>query len=45
MGEGTVTLYGTPMSLYTGKARSCLIKNRLPYREVTPARNQFANMS
>ena len=30
------TLYGTPLSLYTGKARSYLIKNGLPYREVTP---------
>ncbi len=36
------TLYGTPMSLYTGKARSYLIKNALPYREVTPATIHFA---
>jgi len=36
------TLYGTPMSLYTGKARSYLIKNGLPYREVAPATNHFA---
>lgn len=35
------TLYGTPLSLYTGKARSYLIKNGLPYREVTPATNHF----
>jgi glutathione S-transferase len=31
------TLYGTPLSLYTGKARSYLIKNGLPYRELAPA--------
>jgi glutathione S-transferase len=30
------TLYGTALSLYTGKARSYLIKNGLPYQEVTP---------
>jgi glutathione S-transferase len=42
MGEGTVTLYGTPLSLYTGKARSYLIKNGLPYREVTPTTTHFA---
>jgi len=35
------TLYGTPSSLYTGKARSYLIKNGLPYREVTPATIRF----
>ena len=42
MGEATVTLYGTPLSLYTGKARSYLIKNGLPYREVTPTTTHFA---
>lgn len=31
-----ITLYGSPLSLYTGRARSYLIKARLPYREVTP---------
>ncbi len=36
------TLYGTPLSLYTGKARSYLIKNGLAYREVTPATTHFA---
>jgi len=35
------TLYGTPLSLYTGKARSYLIKNALPYREVTPTTTHF----
>lgn len=28
------TLYGTPMSSYTGEARSHLIENGLSYREV-----------
>lgn len=32
-----ITLYGTPLSLYTGKARSYLINAGLPYREVTGA--------
>lgn len=31
---GLHTLYGSPLSLYTGKPRSYLIKNGLPYREV-----------
>lgn len=34
-------LYGTPLSLYTGKARSYLIKNGLPYREVTPTTTHY----
>jgi glutathione S-transferase len=38
---GVHTLYGTPLSLYTGKARSYLIKNGLPYREVTPTTTHF----
>jgi hypothetical protein len=28
------TLYGAPMSLYTGKARAYLIFKNLPYKEV-----------
>lgn len=36
-----ITLYGTPLSLYTGKARSYLIKNGLAYREVTPTTSRF----
>ncbi len=36
------TLYGAPLSLYTGKARSYLIKNRIPYRELTPTTEHFA---
>ncbi|MEE3330757.1 MAG: glutathione S-transferase family protein [Myxococcota bacterium] len=33
---GVHTLYGSPLSLYSGKPRSYLIKNGLPYREITP---------
>lgn len=32
----TITLYGTPLSLYTGKPRSYLIKAGLTYRETAP---------
>ncbi|MGI9326609.1 MAG: glutathione S-transferase family protein [Pseudomonadales bacterium] len=32
----SITLYGTPLSLYTGRARSYFIKAGLAYREVTP---------
>ncbi len=32
-----ITLYGTPLSLYTGKARSYLIKSGTAYREITTA--------
>ena len=31
-----ITLYGTPLSLYTGRARSYLIKAGLAYHETTP---------
>ena len=41
MAEEPITLYGTPLSLYTGKARSYLIKNGLAYREVTPTTSRF----
>lgn len=34
---GTLTLYGMPVSLYTGKARSYLRKQRLPHAERPPA--------
>ncbi|MCP4755266.1 MAG: hypothetical protein GY866_30755 [Proteobacteria bacterium] len=30
------TLYGTPFSLYTGKARAYLIKQGIPFRESAP---------
>ena len=35
------TLYGGPLSLYTGKARSYLIKNGVAYREVTPTTKHY----
>ena len=38
---GIQTLYGTPLSLYTGKARAYLIKQRIPYREITPTTAHF----
>ncbi len=34
MAEGRYTLWGTPHSLYTGKARSYLIKKQVPFDEV-----------
>lgn len=36
-----VTLYGTPLSLYTGHARSYLIKAGINYRETTPTTTHF----
>lgn len=35
------TLYGTPLSLYTGKARSYLIKQGIAYQEITPTTAHF----
>lgn len=35
------TLYGTPLSLYTGRARSYLIKAGIPYRELTFTSTHF----
>jgi glutathione S-transferase len=35
------TLYGTPLSLYTGRARSYLIKAGLDYRETTPTTRHY----
>ena len=32
----TATLYGSALSLYTGRARSYLLKAGIPYRETTP---------
>ncbi len=37
------TLYGAPFSLYTGKARSYLIKQGIPYRELIPKTAHFRN--
>jgi glutathione S-transferase len=35
--------YGAPFSLYTGKARAYLIKQKIPYRELAPSSEQFVN--
>lgn len=37
----TYTLWGTPHSLYTGKARSYLLKKGIGFRELTPAHPDF----
>lgn len=37
-----VTLYGTPLSLYTGKARSYLIKSGIAYQEHTTTSEHYA---
>ena len=37
----TVTLYGSPCSLYTGRARSYLIKNGIDYRETGPTSQHY----
>jgi len=37
----TYILWGGPLSLYTGKARSYLIKKRIPYREFFPTHAIF----
>ena len=39
----SVVLYGSPMSLYTGRARSYLIKAGIPYRELPPTTPHFLN--
>tara|TARA_B110000902_G_scaffold87790_5_gene104357 strand:+ start:2039 stop:3157 length:1119 start_codon:yes stop_codon:yes gene_type:complete len=36
-----VTLYGSSLSLFTGRARSYLIKSGIPYRETTPTTDHF----
>ncbi len=38
-----ITLYGSPLSLYTGRARSYLIKAGLPYQETAPNSPHYAN--
>ncbi|WOJ94767.1 glutathione S-transferase family protein [Congregibacter variabilis] len=38
------TLYGSPLSLYTGRARSYLIKAGLDYRETTPTSEHYAKV-
>lgn len=39
----TISLYGSPLSLYTGRARSYLIKAGLSYRETVPTSSHFKN--
>ena len=39
--EGIYTLWGGPLSLYSGKARSYLIKKRIPYIERFPSHPDF----
>ena len=39
--EGIYTLWGGPLSLYSGKARSYLIKKRIPYVERFPSHRDF----
>ena len=34
-------LYGAPFSLYTGKARAYLIKQRIPYQELSPVTDHY----
>jgi hypothetical protein len=36
-----VTLYGSSLSLYTGRARSYLIKAGIPYEETLPNSQHF----
>lgn len=37
----SITLDGVPHSLYTGRARSCLIKAGIPFRERAPSSKHF----
>lgn len=39
----TYTLWGGPLSLYSGKARSYLIKKGVPYRELFPSHPDYAS--
>lgn len=39
----TLTLYGSPLSLYTGRARSYLIKAGINYRELLPNSEHFTD--
>lgn len=39
-----ITLYGSSLSLYTGRARSYLIKAGIPYREVTPVTTHYRDV-
>lgn len=39
-----ITLYGSPLSLYTGRARSYLIKAGIDYRELTPTTTHYRDV-
>ena len=39
--DSVSTLYGAPLSLYTGRARSYLIKAGIPYRETMPITEHY----
>jgi glutathione S-transferase len=39
-----ITLYGSPLSLYTGRARSYLIKAGLEYQETTPTSRHYRDV-
>ena len=41
MAKGRYTLWGTPHSLYTGKARSYLIKKQIAFDEVMSSDQRF----
>lgn len=43
MTQPLITLYGVPHSLYTGRARSYLIKAGVPFRELPPSAPRFQN--
>lgn len=40
----TVTLYGSPVSFYTGKVRSYLIKAGIPFREEPPVTDHYEDV-
>ena len=42
--EEPIVLYGSPMSLYTGRVRSYLIKSRIPYVEQPHATPHYHNV-
>lgn len=39
-----ITLYGSPMSLYTGRVRSYFIKAGVPFREVAPVSDHYEDV-
>jgi len=39
-----VTLYGMKISMFTGKVRSYLIKQRIPFNEIAPVTEHFQSV-